>query len=147
MWKGSKWCVLCLWRQDGKAAGHWANLQHRMWIRGKKLCLIWKTVRDRTPQGHWDRNPGYAGCIYLASGTQDPMLAYCYCDYKVADHDYLVSFMGTVEFTLIGSRLRQMAWFHPLEGNSSSEDRFTFASAQRNRNWRPYKALYTNSEI
>lgn len=53
MWKGSKWCVLCLWRQDGTAAaGHWASLQHRMWIVGNELLLIWKMVRDSTPQGH-----------------------------------------------------------------------------------------------
>lgn len=52
--------------------------------------------------------------------------------------------LRNVDFTFTGSRLRQMARFHPSEGSPHFDDGFTVASAQRNRNLRSHEALHAN---
>lgn len=90
MWKGSKQCVLRLWRQDNKAAGHWATLHHRMWIVGKEVWLIWKIARDSTPQGHLRQKSRF--CRWHLSDFQYTGPHVSWLLFWLQGHDYLVIF-------------------------------------------------------
>lgn len=102
----------------------------------KELWLIWKIVR------HSPRTPATEIQVLQVASVWFPVHE-TPCSLLLlwlqGGGSWLLSFfLENCRLYIIGSRLEQMVWFHPLEGNSCFDDGFTVASAQRNWNWKSH---------